>query len=250
MAPARFAPGAVAFILPAMLTRGTTPDRRQMLRALPQHVLWAVVLGAVAGPLLWWLLQIPMPDGWQWLLAIPAGAVFANAAVLPVALPGRHWSFAFIGAMMLFLLLVAGMILARTFAFPHSQLPALPPHGTEPLYVPEVNYVTWVAVLTGGCLGLLYGLLAGRSGGMSIGLAIGSATGYLLGIASLQLVSSAPCPWGCGQYHDVFWRFDGPLHLAWQCALLLAVLHLGACLGAALGAGANPQTGISNPISG
>lgn len=230
-----------------MAQRAVTLSRGQMLRAMPKHLLWAAAAGAVAGAALRGLDHLA-PSGWlAWAALIAMGGLYANAAVMPVTLPGRHWSFAFIGAMMLFLLLVAGGVLAPKFPFPHSFLPPLPPHGMEPVFLPHVNAITWLGILTGGCLGLLYGLLVGRTGSMVVGLALGSASGYAVGIASLLLVGLSPCGWGCSSYHGLDWRWYGLLHLAWQGALFMVVVHFGASLGAAMGAGAAPAT--ANPQS-
>jgi len=48
------------------------------------------------------------------------GAIYVNAAMLPLAIPGRHWSFAFIGAMLMVLLMIAGAVLSHKLAFSHS----------------------------------------------------------------------------------------------------------------------------------
>ena len=218
-----------------MALRRWTLTRGQMLRAMPRHLLWAVLLGAVVGPPLYWLKDVEaLPP---WLLFIIMGTLWANAAVLPVAIPGKHWSFGFIGTFMLFLALFAGMILAARFAFPHSH---------QGNYIPQINCVTFGAIITGGCLGLLYGLLVGTAPSMAVGLALGGAAGYLLGLASedafvgLAAFGEPPA-----------WRFDSALHFAWQSALAMLILHLAACMGAILGIGpANPQSEIRNPKSG
>ena len=192
--------------------RGFIFDRRQFLRVLPKHVLCAILSGALTGALLYGLQQLQLPGKWNYLMVIPLVALYVNGAMLPVALPGRHWSFAFIGAMAMFMLLVAGLILSSLFSFAHS-------------LTPLVNLATFLAILTGGCLGLFYGLLAGKPSAMVVGLAVGAATGYLLGLASLHLITPGNQ-----------WRYDGVLHFAWQTAAAFGLLHLGAGLGAALGA--------------
>ena len=220
-----------------------TLSRGQLLRALPKHLLLAVLSGAVVGMLLYWLKDIQALPAWA--LFIIMGTLWSNAAVIPVALPGRYWSFAFIGALMLFLLLVAGMILAAKFEFPHSLVPyPRLPGQTE--YEDEVNVITYAAILTGGCLGLLYGLLSGKAGAMAVGLALGGAFGYILGLASVHAFSE--------HYNDprgwFLWRFDSALHFAWQGALAMLWLHLFAGLGAVLGAApANRKSQIKNQKS-
>jgi len=223
-----------------MAQRTWTLSRGQMLRAMPKHLLWAAISGAVVGMLLCLVTFVPLPD---WMLAIIAGALWSNAAVVPVAVPGRHWSFAFIGAMMLFLLLVAGTILAQKLPFPHA------PDYVWRMGSEILNLVSWLAVLTGGCIGLLYGLLVGKRSSMVVGLALGTAIGFLLGLGFEGAVTLEG--WELGA--SVHGRFDGPLHFAWQGALAMVVLHAAAGLGAALGAGAaapvNPQSKIENQES-
>ncbi|MCY3022574.1 MAG: hypothetical protein NTW87_26640 [Planctomycetota bacterium] len=214
-------------------------SRGQMLRSMPKHLLAALVSGAVAGMLLYGLKDVQALP--VWLLFIIMGTLWANAAVMPVALPGRHWSFAFIGAMMLFLLLVAGTVLAPKFPFSHSHVPAPLPGGGDYTDVAEVNAITWGAVLTGGCLGLLYGLLAGRTPAMAVGLALGAATGYVLGAVSLSAFQWLADPRVVSRMPPMVWRFDGILHFAWQGALAMLVLHVGACVGAILGTGPSPD---------
>lgn len=204
------------------------------------HFFLALLSGAAVGALFYWLKDIEALPGWA--LFIIMGTLWANAAVIPVALPRRYWSFAFIGAMMLFLLLLAGMILASKLPFPHSRklLPGVP----NPVAVEEVNIITYATVLTGGCLGLLYGLLSGRRGAMVVGLALGGASGYVLGIASLYAFVAV----GGGAEPQYVWRYDSTLHFAWQGALVMIVLHAGASLGALLGAGSTePQKLPSAP---
>jgi hypothetical protein len=217
-----------------MVQRTLTLGRGQMLRAMPKHLLWAAVSGAVVGVLLYWLKDVGALPGW--LLAIVMGTLWANAAVLPVALPGRHWSFAFIAAMMLFLALVAGMILAAKFPFPHSRIAC---ESGRYIYSTEVNVVTWAAIITGGCLGLFYGLLVGRTSSMVVGLSLGSASGYVLGIMAVRAVSWHIYGNDCDgdSLYESCWRYGSPLDFAWQGALAMAALHLGASLGAAMGAG-------------
>jgi hypothetical protein len=150
---------------------------------------------------------------------IPLGAIYVNGALLPVALPERNWSFAFIGAMALFMLLVAGLILSSKFSFAHS----FSPDGAAVLS--KVNQATFLAILTGGCLGLFYGLLAGKRSALLVGLAMGGAAGYLLGLATSNLVTPQDQ-----------WRYGGALNFAWQMALAFGLLHLAASLGAMFGA--------------
>ena len=221
-------------------------NRPQMLRALPKHVFFAALSGAIAGFILYFLNQIELEGQWNLLMALPIGAIYVNAAMMPLAIPGRHWSFGFIGAMLMFLLMIVGAILSRKFAFPHSR---------EFEWInPNVNTATFEFILSGGCLGLFYGMLCGRSSAMIVGTAVGSAMGFVLGIYSRELVNS-----GFFNEHGLIltfdhlagnWRYNSPLHFAWQLAAAMALLHLGACLGAAMGAGpapANPQSEIRNP---
>jgi hypothetical protein len=219
-----------------------TLSRGQLLRALPKHLLLALLSGAVVGVLIYWLKDIQALPGW--VLLIIMGTLWANAAVIPVALPGRYWSFAFIGALMLFLLLVAGMHLALMLPFPHSRmLGVADPDDSDVVIL--VNVFTYATILTGGCLGLVYGLLAGQRAAMVVGLALGGACGYVLGLGSLLAIRILS---GNEAYP---WRFDGALHFAWQGALAMLWLHLGAGLGAVLGARptANRRSKIENPNS-
>ncbi|MGD0094632.1 MAG: hypothetical protein ABSE73_32380, partial [Planctomycetota bacterium] len=63
------------------------------------------------------------------------------------------------------------------------------------------------------------------------------ATGYVLGLVSLSAFNSGWYPVGpTYSCYEVIWRFNGALHFAWQGAVAMAVLHLGACLGAIMGA--------------
>jgi hypothetical protein len=215
------------------MTRTTqTLDRKQMLRALPKHLMWAALLGAIAGPILYFLKDIELPGQWNLLMAIPIGAVYVNAAVLPIALPGRHWSFGFIGSGMLFMLLIAGVILAPKFPFQHAYT-----YFTR-VVVPIVNVLTWAAILSGACIGLFYGLIVGRVSAMITSMLLGSALGFMVGILGASMV----IPMIRGDNNELIgtqWRFDSPLHFAWQLALMLVILHLGACLGAAMGAGSS-----------
>jgi hypothetical protein len=219
-----------------MVQRTLTLSRGQMLRAMPKHLLWAAVSGAVVGMLLYWLKDVAALPGW--LQAIVMGTLWVNAAVLPVALPGRHWSFAFIAAMMLFLALVAGMILAAKFPFPHSRIAC---ESGRYVYSEEVNIITWAAIITGGCLGLFYGLLVGRTSSMVVGLSLGSAAGYVLGTLAVHAVSARYMGDGAdcdgGPLNGYALTYNTALHFAWQGALAMVVLHLGASLGAAMGTG-------------
>jgi hypothetical protein len=200
-----------------------------MFKALPKHLLWAAVSGAVVGPLLYWLKDVQFLP--PLLLFVIMAALWVNAAVMPVALPGKHWSFAFIGAVMLFLALVAAMILAPKFPFGHS-LFFLEGYG-EVVYIPEVNAVTWVAIVTGACLGLFYGLVVGQTPAMVLGVLFGFVAGYFLGAMS---------PRGFGEWIGVpKLLYSSPLHFLWQGALAMLVLHLGACVGAAMGAGSGKK---------
>jgi hypothetical protein len=203
--------------------RALAMDRGDYLRGLPQYVLLAAVFGAIAGALIHWIKIIPFDGGWRLLLLIPMAAVYVNAAVLPLAVRGRHWSFAFICCMLLFLMLIAGFILSEKLWFPHSMVTGAPP-------LSKVNTLSAGALLTGACLGLFYGLLSGKRAALIVGLIVGAITGYLLGLLSLDVVAhSSAADW------DTL-RYTGALNFAWQGAIALAALHFGACIGAMLGA--------------
>jgi len=208
---------------PRPLRRTLLYTRAQLLRALPKHLLLAVVAGLIAGPLLYLCLLIPLQGAWRMALLFPMIAIYANAVTLPVAIPGRHWSFAFVCSVLLLFLMVVSQVLAGKLSFGHAQV------GTAVLST--VNRITAGAIASGLCLGLFYGLLAGKRNAMIVGGAMGVATGYLLGLVSVQLVhASGP---------DVnALIYSGIVDYAWQFAAGLAVLHLGSGLGAALGAGA------------
>jgi hypothetical protein len=227
------------------LTRG------QMFRALPKHLGWAALTGALAGVLLYFINQIQIDGLWSLILFIPIGAVYVNAAILPAVIPGRFWSFGYIGMMLLFLLLIIGAILSNKILFPH----ATAVNGTS---LQGVNFVTFWAIMTGSMLGLLYGLLAGRTGSMIIGLMLGSMAGYLLGAGFGMLLESAISdlqkqlpPWVKGhsgvRMHDAFIRVE---FVWWQMVLAIGlgniVLHLAALSGAALGADRIPIIQESN----
>ena len=197
-------------------------DRRQFLLALPKHLLLAAAFGAVAGALICLLKNIDLDGQWRMALLLPIGAVYVNAVILPLAIPGRHFGFAFICSMLMFLILIAGMILATKIILPHSQIAG---GGT----LTKVNALTFGAVLTGACLGLFYGLFSDRRGAMASGAIVGAAMGYTLGVVSVDLVHHTPEAWDTLVY-------TGPLNFAWQCAAALMLLHLAGCLGAMLGA--------------
>jgi hypothetical protein len=184
-------------------------SRTDFFRNLPRHIFFAIVFGAAAAPALLWLSAIELPGNWNLLMAIPCGAIYANAAVLPIAVPGRHWSFGFVAALLMFLLFIAGGILSSKVDFAR---------GPAPISA-QANLIGILAVLTGACLGTLYGLLSGRGSAMALGAAIGAACGYAVGVTSLELGDA------------------GALRCALAGAAALGSLHAGACLGAALGAG-------------
>jgi len=210
-------------------------NRPQMLRALPKHVFFAAISGAIAGFILYFLNQIELEGQWNLLMALPIGAIYVNAAMIPLAIPGRHWSFAFIGAMLMFLLMIVGAILSHKFAFGKNE---------------KANVATFEFILSGGCLGLFYGMLCGRTSAMIVGIALGSVIGYLMGIGSTSFLVTESGSFSDGTRRTVeSWYYNSPLHFAWQLAAAMALLHLGACLGAAMGAGPapNPQSDIRNP---
>jgi hypothetical protein len=196
-------------------------DRRQLLHNIPRHVLLAIIFGLLAGPLIFGLKSIPIDGSWRLMLLAPIALVYVAATTLPVALPGKHWLFAVICAVLLLLASLVAGILATKIDFPHSVLP----DGTV---LTKVNVLTTGAMATGICLGLFYGLLSEKRSAMIAGAILGAATGYTLGMASVELVSRTPPM-------DLL-IYNGALHYAWQLGVALAVLHLGACMGAALGA--------------
>ena len=210
--------------------RGPIFDRRQFLYSLPKHILCAVALGAITGILLYWLSLVQLPGKWNYLMFFPIASVYVNGATLPMAIPGRHWTFAFMGEMMLLLLLITSLILSMKLPFSHS----LKPGASETLYT--VNLITYVGILTGGCLGLFYGILAGHKSAMVVGLALGAVTGYLLGVASIHVVTA-----GALGVDANIWVYNGTLHAAWQGALACSALHAGASLGAMLGSNVGEQ---------
>jgi len=192
--------------------------------------LWAALLGAVGGVLLYFLKDIRLSGMWNLLMFIPLAAVHVNAAVLPVAIPGRHWGFGYIGAIMLFFLLIAGTVLSNKLEFPHARVGNMELVG--------VNIVTYWSVLTGGLLGLLYGLIAGRTRAMLMGTLLGSLAGYGLGIMYASFFDMGPSPIG---------EFTGMRTMSWSVepdwagmmigvALGMSVLHVASLTGAALGA--------------
>ena len=210
---------------------------------MPQNVGYSVISGAIGGILLYWLKSIQASGIWELLVLIPMGAIVANAAVLPVAIPGRHWSFSFICSLAMLMALIAGAILSSKFNFEHSRDPFYKIGFIKPemisLEVSKVNQLTFGTIIIGGCLGIFYGLLSGRLASMVVGLSMGSATGFILGLLSVHVVGrNSPFVTYFGQHNVDNWVYDSPLHFAWQGALLLGLLHLGACFGAALGAGA------------
>jgi len=192
--------------------------------------MWAALLGTVGGLLLHFLKDIHLSGKWDLLMFIPLAVVHVNAAVLPVAIPGRHWSFGYIGAVMLFFLLIAGTVLAGKIEFPHARAGNMELVGA--------NVVTYWALLTGGLLGLLYGLIAGRTGAMVMGLMLGSLAGYGLGIgyASLfpKLAMNSPASMeGKVAWTKVTFEWYG---MALHVMGAMVVLHAMSIVGAALGA--------------
>jgi hypothetical protein len=197
--------------------------RPELLRRFPLHILYAIVTGAVTGALLYWGGNLIQPTGiLRYVIMMALGAVFVNGATIPVALPGRHWSFAFVIALMMIMLLVAGVILPAMIPFSHSRL-------SDGTILDRVNLVTWIGILTGGGLGLFYGVVAGHKWSIIVGGAMGAVAGFILGIVSLNFISAAP-----GSVDE--WRYFSAPHFAWQCAAFMVLLHAGALGGAILGA--------------
>jgi hypothetical protein len=210
--------------------------RLELLRRLPWHVFWAALSGAVCGFALYWGGYFPMPGWLRFIVEIPLGAGFAVAATLPLAIPGRHWSLAFISATMMLMVLVIALLLSGKIQFLHS----LQPDGRA---LWRVNLMTCVGLLTGGCLGLFYGLLAGHKWSLIVGAALGAAAGYTLGLLSVFVISQVPATAGA-------WLYDGAPHFTWQGSAALALLHLGASVGALMGASGGLRQGKSKPQTG
>ncbi|HYG74807.1 MAG TPA: hypothetical protein VEK08_07375 [Planctomycetota bacterium] len=226
-----------------------TLNRSELLRGLPRHLLFALVLGLVVGPLMWLVKEIEVPEGWEWIAGIPIAALWANAAALPIALPGRHWGYGFISAGMIFLLLVAGAVLGERIMLSHSIVKT--PLETQRLM--KVNLLTFELVLSGAGIGLFYGLLAGKKSAMWTGLALGGAIGFVLGIASLAVVTHAVAGGAKKLSMDMLmsydrWKYDTFYHFAWQTTAAAVALHLAGCIGAALGAGAAAP--VAAPVQG
>jgi len=200
-----------------------------MLRALPWHLLFAICCGAVCGALLYPLQAIAASGVTQMIVLVVMLAFYVNAAMLPVFLPGRHWSLAFISALMLMLLLVGGYVLSERLA--------ICPGAVQKYCFGFVNRAFYLWILTGLCLGLFYGLLSGRRNAMLVGAALGGASGYCLGIATPEFIQPAVSVSVAIGREIVDWRFDSLLHFIWQGALAMFLLHLGAGLGATMGAG-------------
>src|SRR5476651_44174 len=109
-----------------MPSRSVSFSREQYLRALPKHVLLALLCGAISGMLIWWVKSIPLSGSWRLGLLFPLAAVYVTGAILPLAIPGRNWGFSFICGMMLALILMAGFVLSETIWLPHSTVPGGP----------------------------------------------------------------------------------------------------------------------------
>jgi hypothetical protein len=221
------------------LTRG------ELLRAIPKHLGWAALAGAIGGVLLYFINQIHIEGLWSLLLFIPIGAVYVNAAVLPVVIPRRFWSFGYIGMVLLFLLLIIGTILSNKISFPH----AVAANGNP---LPHVNFVTFWALMTGAMLGLLYGLLAGRTGAMLVGLMLGSMLGYFVGAAFgayiEDLLKNINSVIREGDSVTFYSRLEPQLvGMIVMLAFGNSLLHLVALIGAALGADRTPATAPATP---
>jgi hypothetical protein len=225
-----------------MPRRDYRKTRAQLFRVIPSHLLWAVVLGLPAGLLLYFLKDWQLDGPWALLTFIPIAAIYVNAAALPAAIPGRYWSFGYIGAMMLFLLLIAGSVVSNWYSFPHSRLFS----GTEieRVYV-GVNIVTYWAILTGVLLGLLYGLMAGRTASLVLSAVFGALAGFSLGLMLPhfypQLNAGAVASAG-GSMSEISFPQSLPLFTALFAAGIVA-LHLACLMGAALGANSGADAG-------
>ena len=196
-------------------------SRGKFLSALPEHFFLALLFGAGGSILLDLLAQIKLPGPWINLPLFPSVAIFVNAMVLPLAIPGRHWSFAFLCEMMLILSCLAGVILATLIPLPHSTVAGN--------YLSTVNVITFLAMATGLSLGCFYGIVVGGAKALKLGALFGLTGGYLVGLLSTALISHET------ETLDQF-EYGSLLDMAWQGGVGLLILHFFATIGALLGA--------------
>jgi len=205
--------------LPARRTPVLT--RATFVRLIPFHLLLAALFGAGTAVLLGLLGSIQLAGRWQYVMVFPIGALYVNGVVLPVSIPGRHWSFGFLCSMMLILICMAGGIISTWLHLPHSTV------GT--VFLSAVNTATFLAVVTGASIGLFYGLLVGERTALTLGAVLGAMGGYILGLLSALLISHEEATRNQFIYNSWF-------DYAWQGAAGLLGLHLFGAVGALMGA--------------
>ncbi|HYF48930.1 MAG TPA: hypothetical protein VEJ63_05975 [Planctomycetota bacterium] len=201
--------------------RAPALSRQQFLKALPLHLLLAALSGAVTAVLLSLLTDIQLSGYWRYILILPIGAVYVNGAIMPLVVPGRHFSFGFLCAMMLIMICLAGGVLSTWLRLPHSFV--------DDAYLSKINTVSFIALVTGLSLGLFYGILVGTRHSLTFGAILGTAGGYLVGLGTAALVS-----------HESGTRnqfvYGSLLDFAWQGAAAMLALHLFGAIGALMGA--------------
>jgi hypothetical protein len=202
-------------------TDETYLTRKKFWVSIPNHLLLSLVFGAGGAVILSLISHIQLPGRWYYLILFPSTAIFVNAAVLPLGIPGRRWSFAFLCEMMLILSCFASGILSTWIPLPHSTV--------AENYLTSVNVITFLAMATGLSLGLFYGVIVGGQLALKMGAIFGLLGGYFVGLFSTALISHETETLNQFEYASV-------LHLAWQGAAGLLILHFFATLGALLGA--------------
>jgi hypothetical protein len=198
-----------------------TLSRGSFLRLIPLHLLLAALFGAATAVILSLLNGIQLSGRWNYVMIFPLASIYVNGVIMPAVIPGRHFSFGFLCAMMLILICMASMILSTWIPLPHSMV--------GDVYVAAINTITFLMLATGASLGLFYGILVGRKNAILFGGILGAIGGYVIGLASMALVSHDEAT------RNQFIR-NSMLDLAWQGALAGLVLHLFAAAGAFLGA--------------
>ncbi len=157
------------------------------------------------------------------VVGIVLSAFLANAAVIPIAMPGRHWSFSFISAIVMFFALVIAMVLSQKFPIGHGREYVIP------------NLFFWALITTGGCVGLFYGLFVGRTLSMVLGLTFGTWMGYLLS-RSLEHDDDIWFSLKRLVIPEIATTLGEVLFSVILGGILMTALHLAAGVGAALGA--------------
>jgi hypothetical protein len=198
-----------------------TLTRGKFLRQIPLHLLLAGLFGAGMAAVLALLNSIQLPGRWNYLMVFPFAAIYVNGVIMPAVIPGKHFSFGFLCAMMLVLICMASAILSTWVQLPHSVVGGV--------YLSTINTITFLALATGASLGLFYGILVGRKNAMVLGAIVGAIGGYIIGLISMALVSHE------GATTNQFIH-SGMLDLVWQGALAGFLLHLFAAAGAFMGA--------------